>query len=66
MKRTNVTREFIYKSQKLKDPSSNMTQQQVLDHYTNVYPDLITSRIKETIKDGIFQYEFVNELGTKG
>lgn len=72
METKQLKRIFVYtdsdkKDIELADPNPNMTPEEVLDHYSGVYPKLTNSVIipgKE--KDGNFIYKIKDNFGPKG
>lgn len=69
---SNITRQFSVKradgsTVTLEDPNVEMSVKDVMEFYSNNYPELITSTVKgPSIDDGVATYEFVTTVGTKG
>ena len=63
-----VVREFEFNGKDLTDPDNKMTPQQVLEHYSNVYPELAIAKVTggELNDSGNLQYKFETILGDKG
>lgn len=62
-----LKRIFKHKDLILEDPDENMTTNEVLDFYSNQYPELNNSTVSgpEITKDNIV-YNFSTTIGTKG
>ena len=62
-----LKRVFKHKDRILPDPDINMSTDDVLDFYSNQYPELNNSKVSgPTPKDDVLEYEFSTSVGTKG
>lgn len=62
-----IKRVFIYKDKEYQDPNETLTEAQVLDTYSEQFPELINARVEgPEIKDGKAVFEFKTNVGTKG
>jgi len=62
-----LDRVFKLKDKVLKDPDSTMSTDDVLDFYSNQYPELNNSKVSgPVVKDDVLEYEFSTSVGTKG
>ena len=51
----------------LEDPNSSISKDDVLDFYSNQYPELTNAHVTgPTVIDDKLQYEFSTSVGTKG
>lgn len=67
MEKIQLVRVFRYKDKELSDIDNNMSPEEVLEHYSNIYPELINSKVeRKEIKDEKIYYEFTANIGTKG
>lgn len=67
MEKLNLIRVFKYKDKELSDIDNIMSPEEVLEHYSNIYPELINSKVeRKDIKNEIIYYEFTANIGTKG
>lgn len=67
MQVTELERIFKFKDAVLTDPSPEMTTEEVLAYYSNMYPELTTSSIHcEFSETGQMEYVFKTTIGTKG
>ena len=64
--KTNVERVFMYDELNLPDPSPSMSHLEVLDHYSGMYPELISASVEVDKEEGKYVYTFSKNLGTKG
>jgi len=54
-----LDRVFKLKDKVLKDPDSTMSTDDVLDFYSNQYPELNNSKVSgPVVKDDVLEYEF--------
>lgn len=61
-----LTRVFVFEDQELPDPDPKMTDTEVLDFYSNTYPELNVGYVDKTELDGNVQKHFVKlSVGTK-
>lgn len=68
---TEIKRTFEFKNGKetitLDDVNSNMSNEDVLNHYATVFPELTTAKVVDKgIVDGVNKIEFKTIAGTKG
>lgn len=67
MKPVFLDREFRKDGQRLPDPNKELPPSEVLNIYSNTYPELTNAQIVgPTIEDNKQVYEFKTVLGTKG
>ena len=63
----NIERVFEHDGKELADPSPDMSPENVLAHYSNIYPALTTATVQgPEVKDGKAVYSFNTSIGTKG
>lgn len=61
-----LTRVFVFEEQELPDPDPRMTDTEVLDFYSNTYPELNVAYVDSTELDGNVQKHFIKlSIGTK-
>lgn len=67
IKTEEIKRVFKHGGITLEDPSPSMTKEEVLDFYSNQYPELTNSNVSggEIINDELV-FEFNTSIGTKG
>jgi len=62
-----LSRVFVYGNEELSDPNPNLSPEEVMDIYSNQYPELLNANISgPKIVKGTAQYEFSKNIGTKG
>lgn len=62
-----IERVFVYKDKQLKDINESYSEEQILDVYSEQYPELVNSRVDgPEMKDGKAIFNFVNNVGSKG
>jgi len=62
-----LKRVFKHKDKVLADPDASMSSDDVLDFYSNQFPELNNSKVSGPIaKDDVLEYEFTTSVGTKG
>jgi PRTRC genetic system protein C len=62
-----LTRVFKYDGNQLSDPNKNFSPDEVMNFYSNTYPELTTSTVHgPEIDDEKAVYEFKTTVGTKG
>lgn len=62
-----IERVFKYDKKELKDPNTSYTESQVLDVYSEQFPELINARVDgPEIENGKAIFNFVTNVGTKG
>lgn len=69
MEKTKITRKFYIESKKvtLADPDPVMTPDQVMQFYSNTYPELVTSSVHGPKYEGdSIVFTFKTTVGTKG
>jgi PRTRC genetic system protein C len=68
MKVSKVKRVFEFKEIQLPDPGENMTPDQVIDFYSNTYPEMLNSNYIESLdqEKQVLTIEIVKVSGTKG
>jgi len=67
MEKIILKRVFLYKGNELSDIDRDMSEDKVLEHYSNIYPELINSVVEQKeIKNDKIYYEFKSNVGTKG
>jgi len=67
MEKIILKRVFLYKGNELSDIDRDMSEGKVLEHYSNIYPELINSVVEQKeIKNDKIYYEFKSNVGTKG
>lgn len=60
-------RVFIHGTNRLSDPDPSMTPEEVMNFYSNQYPELTTSNVHgPVINDDVAEYKFKTTVGTKG
>lgn len=63
----NYKRVFKHGNNRLSDPNPDMTPEEVMNFYSNQYPELTTSNVHgPKIEEGVALYEFKTTVGTKG
>lgn len=63
----NLKRVFKHKDIVLEDPSEGMSKEDVLDFYSNQYPELTTANVVgPKIENDSMVFEFITIVGTKG
>lgn len=64
---TEVKRKFMFNQEELVD-IPNLTPEQIKEHYSAFYPELINSSVRNLGLDNssVLTYEFQNKAGTKG
>lgn len=51
----------------LKDPGAHLTPDEVMKHYTGLYPELTNAHVDgPTVKGETAEYKFSTQAGTKG
>ena len=62
-----ITRKFMFNQEELVD-IPNLTPEQIKEHYSAFYPELINSSVRNLGLDNssVLTYEFQNKAGTKG
>lgn len=64
---TTLERVFKHKETKLPDPDASMSPDEVLDFYSNQYPELTNASVSgPEINDDKQIFEFKTTVGTKG
>ena len=64
---TGIKRVFKHNGLELSDPNPDMTPDEVMNHYSNMYPELTTSNVHGPNMEGDKAvYEFKTTVGTKG
>ena len=67
MKILNYKRVFIHNGKKLSDPDPKMSPEEVMNFYSNQFPELTTSNVHgPKIENDAAVYEFKTTVGTKG
>lgn len=69
MDKIKLVRKFYIESKKttLADPDQNMTPDQVMQFYSNTYPELVTASVHGPKYEGdTMMYTFKTTVGTKG
>jgi len=62
---TQIKRIFVFKDEMLPDPNPNMTPYEVVDHLSNIYPQLATAEVDEgELVDGVLTYN-IKEVATE-
>lgn len=63
----NTIRRFRFDGVTLPDPGVHLDPEQVRQHYTAIYPDLVNATLRgpEQSANGVLQYEFTKSIGTK-
>jgi PRTRC genetic system protein C len=62
-----LQRVFNYKKEKLQDPNPALSPVEVLDHYSDTYPELVNATMTgPDIKDDKASFEFVVKFKEKG
>lgn len=62
-----LERVFKFNNRMLKDPDETLSTDDVLDFYSNQYPELTNSKVSGPIvKNDVLEYEFTTSVGTKG
>ena len=62
-----LKRVFKHGDVKLEDPAVGMSKEDVLDFYSNQYPELTNAHVVgPKIEDDSLVFEFVTTVGTKG
>jgi PRTRC genetic system protein C len=62
-----LDRVFKFDNKTLKDPDSSMSTDDVLNFYSNQYPELNNAKVSgPVVKDDKLEYEFSTSVGTKG
>jgi PRTRC genetic system protein C len=63
----NYKRVFIHNGKRLSDPNPSMSPDEVMNYYSNLYPELTTSNVHgPKIENDEAVYEFKTTVGTKG
>ena len=64
---TELVRVFKHKDIILNDPNPSISKDDVLDFYSNQYPELTNAHVTgPTVVNDTLQYEFSTSVGTKG
>lgn len=67
MQIANITRRFSYNGRELPDPGAALNAKQVLEVYTNTYPELMSAAIEgPVLEGGVETYTFVRAVRDKG
>ena len=67
MEVTELKRVFKHKNVVLEDPNESISKDDVLDFYSNQYPELTNAHVTgPTVVNDTLQYEFTTSVGTKG
>jgi len=67
MEVTELKRVFKHKDVVLEDPNESISKDDVLDFYSNQYPELTNAHVTgPTVVNDALQYEFTTSVGTKG
>ncbi len=62
-----LERVFKFNNKILKDLDETLSTDDVLDFYSNQYPELTNSKVSGPIlKNDVLEYEFTTSIGTKG
>jgi PRTRC genetic system protein C len=62
-----LKRKFLYDSKELPDPNPKLSKEEVLDLYSNSYPELTSAQIVgPKIENNCQVFEFKTVMGTKG
>lgn len=62
-----ITRTFEYNGMKLDDPAGHMTPEQVKEHFSLIYPELLNASIDgPELKNDVHHYKFYKAAGGKG
>lgn len=62
-----ASRVFRFRAHDLPDPSPEMTEEEVLEHYTHDYPELLGGKVVPPVQEGdTLVYEFRAAFGDKG
>jgi PRTRC genetic system protein C len=62
-----LERVFKFKDKTLKDPDETLSTNEILDFYSNQYPELNNAKVSgPVVKDDKLEYEFSTSVGTKG
>lgn len=62
-----IKRIFKHGNIELADPNENSTPEEVMNYYSNLYPELTTSTITgPTMKEDVQVFVFKTVVGTKG
>lgn len=62
-----MQRAFKFNDQELPDPNPDMSTKEVLEFYSNTYPELVSGFVEEPVEeDGKLIYEVKTAVGTKG
>lgn len=63
----NIKRVFKLGNVELQDPNPDMSPEEIMNFYSNKYPELTTSNVHgPAIVNGRAEYEFKTTVGTKG
>lgn len=64
---TGIERVFKYNNTVLNDPDPELSPEDVLLFYSNIYPELTTSNVHSQLtEEGTMEYSFKTTIGTKG
>ena len=67
MEVTDLKRVFKHKDLSLEDPDASMSSADVLEFYSNQYPELNNAKVTgPTAKNDTLEYVFSTSVGTKG
>ena len=68
MTATPIIREFEHNGTLLQDVSPTLSPEQVMQHYSNLYPELTNATLvnKGIQQNGNLKYEFQSVIGKKG
>ena len=62
-----LPRVFKYKEEDLVDPNNQLTPPEVLDFYSDTYPELVNSKLSGPIvNNGVVNFEFTSNFKEKG
>ena len=66
LQETKITREFVFDKQTLPDPNPKFTVEQIIDFYSNQYPELTNASYEEKREKDKITYTLTAIAGTKG
>ena len=61
-----MARVFVYDNRELPDPDPELSPEEVKRIYTDFFPEVANSEVRQSTRNGDTLYEFQRRVGTKG